>query len=72
VLASTSFDKTVRLWNAHTYAQMHVLEGHTNTVSSVCFSPDGQVLASASFDKTVRLWNVHTYAQMHVLEGHIN
>jgi hypothetical protein len=29
VLASASWDFTVRLWNAHTYAQMHVLEGHT-------------------------------------------
>ena len=46
-LASASWDKTVRVWNAATRMLQQTLEGHSEDVSSVAFSPDGQLLASA-------------------------
>ncbi|KAK1839639.1 vegetative incompatibility protein het-e-1 [Colletotrichum chrysophilum] len=70
VVASASYDRTVRLWNAGTGALQQTLEGHTASVNAVAFSPDGQVVASASYDKTVRLWDAGTGALQQTLEGH--
>ena len=47
-----------------------VLKGHTEAVSSIAFSPDGQTLASGSLDDTVRLWDVNTGEPLHTLTGH--
>jgi WD40 repeat protein len=33
-------------------------DGHSDWVTGVAFSPDGQMLASASSDRTIKLWNV--------------
>jgi WD40 repeat protein len=49
----------VRLWDlTDLRAAPAVLDDHENGVTSVTFSPDGQLLASASWNQTVLLWNL--------------
>jgi Caspase domain/WD domain, G-beta repeat len=47
-----------------------ILEGHTDAVYDVCFSPDGALIATVGSDCTVRLWMVASGRQVRVLEGH--
>ena len=41
------------------------LEGHTNYVFSLAFSPDGATLVSGSGDGTVRIWDTQPPARRH-------
>ena len=59
ILASDSFDNTIRLWRVSDGSLLRTLEGHTSDMwRPVAFSPDGRTLASGSMDGTIRLWGV--------------
>ena len=65
-------DSTVRLWNTDTGETVRTLNGHTNSVWSVSFSPDGKFICSGSRDASVRLWNTHTGENMYTQRNHKN
>ncbi|MDY6901969.1 MAG: hypothetical protein SWZ49_28435, partial [Cyanobacteriota bacterium] len=59
-LASSSFDKTINIWNVETGECIQTLRGHERRVWGIALSPDGKTLASGSSDQTIRLWNTQT------------
>ena len=50
----------VRLWEIEGFDCTKILRGHDHTVSSVRFTPAGDMLVSASRDNEIRLWEVAT------------
>lgn len=72
LLASSSFDKTLLLWDisedgAPAVAQ---LKGHTSSVTAVSYVVGGDLLASASADKTAAVYDAVTTQRVRVLKGH--
>jgi WD40 repeat protein len=50
--------------------EVRTLEGHTDYVTWVSFSPDGRRAISSSHDLTVRVWDMATGRELRRLQGH--
>ncbi|KAG7350614.1 WD-40 repeat-containing protein [Nitzschia inconspicua] len=58
MLATASFDGSVRLWNIRDGSCVQVFSRHRDSVYSVAFSPSGDFLASGSLAGQLYIWNV--------------
>ncbi|MEL6342828.1 MAG: hypothetical protein AAFV53_06820 [Myxococcota bacterium] len=71
LIATSSLDRTVRLWDTRTGHQVRCLMGgHRDWVRAVAFSPDGKRLASVGDDGAARLWDPTTGERTGRLRGH--
>jgi len=66
---STSFDKTVRIWNIKTGEQILSISAHNDWVLCAAFSNDGEKVVSGSKDKTIRVWDIKKREEIHCLIG---
>ena len=69
-LASASFDKCIKIWNANTGTFLFNLRGHVGPVYQLAWSPNSKMLLSCSKDSTLQCWNIQTKKAMHNLPGH--
>ena len=49
--------------------EIQTFKGHSDSVSSVVFSPDGKTIATSSWDNTVKLWNLEG-KEIQTFKGH--
>jgi WD40 repeat protein/serine/threonine protein kinase len=70
-VATSSLDKTIRIWDTAGGTTQRTLSGHTMWVFAVAYSPDGNRLASGSADGTVRLWDAQSGDELATLGCHL-
>lgn len=70
LIASSSLDDTVKLWNLQTGELVASLTGHTRDVNTIAITPDGKTAISGSDDSTIRLWYLPNGAPLRSLTGH--
>jgi hypothetical protein len=66
-LATCSYDRTVRLWDADKGKHLHTLKEHSDSVYGVAFSRDGSLLASGAADRAVKVWDPATGKLLYTL-----
>lgn len=71
IIATSSWDKTVKLRRRSNGQLISVLTGHTDAISNSSFSPDGETIATGSWDNTVKLWKTDG-TLLTTLSGHKN
>jgi U3 small nucleolar RNA-associated protein 13 len=71
MIASSSQDKTIKIWNSSDLMLVLTLTGHKKGVWDCSFSPVDKLLVSASGDKTVKVWNLTNGTCIATLSGHL-
>ena len=71
-LATASYDKTAKVWDAATGKELATIAGHAGPVEAVAFSPDGKILATGSYDRTVKLWDWVAGKELASFDRHTN
>ena len=51
---------------------LKTLEGHSDSVRSIAYSPDGTKIVSGSYDETIKIWDANTGKCLKTLEGHLS
>ncbi|KAI5289464.1 hypothetical protein KEM54_003817 [Ascosphaera aggregata] len=68
VLATGSYDATIKIWNLETGEEMRTLRGHTAGIR--CLQFDERKLISGSLDRCIKVWNWRTGDCISTFTGH--
>ena len=63
-------EPVARVWESASGQLLRDLRGHTHSINSARFSPDGRLIVTASQDNTARVWRVADGRSIATLRGH--
>ncbi|XP_065892501.1 notchless protein homolog 1-like isoform X1 [Dysidea avara] len=72
LIASASFDKSVKLWDGRTGKYITSLRGHVSAVYQISWSADSRLLCSGSSDSTLKVWDIKNRKLLMDLPGHVD
>ena len=61
LLASGSFDESLRVWDVKTARCLKTLPAHSDPISGVHFNCDGTLIVSGSYDRTLKVWGLRPF-----------
>ena len=65
LIASASFDKSIKIWDGKTGVFITTLRGHVQAVYQIAWSADSRLLVSGSADSTLK--GMHTFLLVYYL-----
>ncbi|KAL2008484.1 hypothetical protein VTN00DRAFT_6678 [Thermoascus crustaceus] len=68
ILATGSYDTTIKIWDTETGEELRTLTGHTSGIR--CLQFDDTKLISGSIDRTIKVWNWRTGECISTYLGH--
>ncbi len=70
LLASCHSDHVSKVWDVQSGNLLTELKGHTSTIESGSFSPDGKRIVTTSLDNTAIIWDSQSGKLLVTLKGH--
>ncbi len=61
-IATSSWDKSIIIWNSNYYSPILTLKGHKDYVNDLSWSPDGAKIVSCSADSSLMIWDTKSGA----------
>ncbi len=71
-LVSSSFDKTIKVWDTNSGKCLKTLLGHRSRIWTVAFHPNGRTIASGGDDNHTKIWDLKRGRCIKTIVGHTN
>ena len=60
----------INVWDPMTGELLKVLDGHTEWIWGLTWSPDGRFLASGSGDRSIKIWDSNSWSEQKTIKAH--